>query len=135
MDQCIFCQIIKGEIPSSKIYEDDLSMAFLTIEAINPGHSVVIPKQHESDFQNLDHRAYSAVMNGVKKVALALDKTYSPKKVGLLVQGYEVDHAHVQVVPTYHPGDVTSKKILDGSALKPSREELSAEAASIKSNL
>lgn len=135
MDDCIFCKIIKGEIPSAKVYEDSDVVAFLTIEAINPGHTLVIPKIHQPNFQDLEDSNYHKMMAVVKKVAKAIDEAYKPKKVGMLVQGYEVAHAHVHVLPTYEPGDVSSKKLLENAALHPSSDELVKEAALIKQNL
>lgn len=135
MNDCLFCKIISGKIPSTQVYQDDISFAFLNIEAINPGHMLVIPREHYKDFYKLEGRSYNEYMKAVQKVAVALEKTYRPKKVGIMVQGYEIDHAHIHVVPTYEPSDISSKKLLEGRALHPSEQERASEARKIQQNL
>jgi histidine triad (HIT) family protein len=135
MEECIFCRIIEGTLPSTKVYEDDVVLAFLNIEAINSGHTLAVPKKHVEEFQDLDDVSYTKLMDTVRKVARSLKKTYQPVRAGLMVQGFEVAHAHIHVVPLHEVTDVTSKKLLEGTALKPSPEEMSAEAAKIKNNL
>jgi len=135
MDGCVFCKIIKGEMPSTKIYETNEVLAFLTIEAVNPGHTLVIPKQHQPDLFDLDEATYSSVMKAAKLVASAQKKLYSPAKIGLMVSGWDVPHAHVHVLPMYESTDITSKKSLDHAMLKPDRDELEAEAAKLREAL
>jgi histidine triad (HIT) family protein len=135
MEKCIFCQIVNGKLPSTKIYEDDVVLALLNIQAINPGHALVISKEHIEEFQDLQGKGYDKLMATVQKVARSLKKTYKPIRVGLMVQGFEVAHAHIHVVPLFEVTDVTSKKILEGTALQPSPEEMSSEAEKIKGNL
>jgi histidine triad (HIT) family protein len=135
MEDCIFCQIVEGKLPAAKVYEDNNVLAFMNLEAINPGHTLVIPKKHVAEFYELDTDNYSRLMDGVQQVAGSIKKTYNPKRVGLLVQGFEVAHAHIHVVPLHESTDVTSKKLLEGTALEPSPDERSAEAEKIKNNL
>lgn len=135
MQECIFCQIVAGKIPSAKVYEDDDILAFLNIEAINPGHTLVIPKKHLEEFQDLEGANYSKLMGAVQKVAKSLKKTYRPFRVGLMVQGFEVAHGHIHVVPLHEATDITSKKLLENTALKPTPDEMNAEAGKIKDNL
>jgi histidine triad (HIT) family protein len=135
MEDCIFCQIVEGKIPAAKVYEDDNILAFMTIQAINPGHILVIPKKHFNEFYELDSENYSRLMDTVQQVARSVKKVYKPKRVGLLVQGFEIAHAHIHVVPLHESTDVTSKKLLEGTALHPSPDELNAEAEKIKNNL
>lgn len=134
IQDCIFCQIVAGKLPSTKVYEDKEVLAFLSIEAINPGHTLVIPKKHVEEFQDLGEDAYSKLMDAVRKVAKALKKTYSPKRVGLLVQGFEVAHGHIHVVPLNEATDVTSKKLLEGTALHPTPEDMECESRKITDN-
>jgi histidine triad (HIT) family protein len=135
MEDCIFCQIVEGKIPAAKVYEDENVLAFMTIQAINPGHTLVIPKQHFTEFHDLDRENYSRLMNIVQQVARSVKKTYKPKRVGLLVQGFDVAHAHIHVVPIHQSSDVTSKKLLEGTALELSLDERRAEAEKISTNL
>ncbi len=88
MDDCSFCKISKGEIPTHKIYEDDFVFAFLDKHPINPGHILVIPKKHEADFYKLDDEFYSRLMLAVKKLADVVNNFAHPKKVGLIVAGW-----------------------------------------------
>ena len=135
MKDCIFCKIINGDLPSAKIYEDERVLAFLTIEQINPGHALVIPKNHVEQFQDIQSDEYINVMQIVQKIAKSLEKTYKPKRVGLMVQGFEVAHAHIHVAPLFEETDITSKKLLDKTANWPSPEEMQAQASQIKTNL
>ena len=67
-ENCLFCKIVAGEIPSVKIWEDEKVLAFLDIHPINPGHILVIPKKHEPDFYNLDGTSYLTLMSAVKHI-------------------------------------------------------------------
>ena len=83
MDDCIFCKIVEGELPSSRVYEDDSVLAFLAIEAINPGHTLVIPKRHIESIWDMEDSLYAQNMDVVKKISVALDLAFEPKKVGI----------------------------------------------------
>lgn len=115
MNDCIFCKIVRGEIPSHKVYEDDAVLAFLTIQPINAGHTLVIPKKHEPDFYNLDEATYTAVMLAAKKIATTVQSKLRPKKTGLFIAGWDVPHAHVHVVPMNDTHDITTAKAMTGS--------------------
>lgn len=99
---CIFCKILAGEIPSFKIYEDELFFAFLDIRPLNPGHTLVIPKKHYRWVWDVPEigRYYEAVA----KIARAQKKALGTDYVVSLVFGEEVPHAHVWLVPRL-PGD------------------------------
>lgn len=132
MDDCIFCKIIRKELPSQAVYEDERILAFLSIMPINPGHLLVIPKRHEPDFWKLDDETYQAVMAVAKKMALRVDEVYKPGKVGQLIAGWDIPHTHVHIVPTYNNEDLTSKKLLDGLVAQATPEELAAEAEKLR---
>jgi len=95
----IFTKIINGEIPCHKIAESDQFFAFLDIGPLAKGHTLVVPKKEEDYLFNLDDELLSAMMVFAKKVAAALEKTVSCKRVGLLVVGTEVPHAHIHLIP------------------------------------
>ncbi len=135
MDDCIFCKIVKKEIPSAVAYEDDRTLAFMTIEAINTGHLLVIPKQHVPYMQDMDEDLYVQVMKVTRKMSAAVKKAFEPEKVGLMVSGWEIAHAHIHVVPMSVPSDVTSKKLLDKQGIFPSPEQLQAHAAKIAESI
>ena len=95
----IFSRIIAGEIPCYKVAEDDNYFAFLDINPITKGHTLVVPK-HEVDYLfNLDDDEYKGLMLFAKKVAKALEKTIECKRVAVAVLGLEVPHAHILLIP------------------------------------
>lgn len=99
MQDSIFTKIIKGEIPSHKIYEDDQTLAFLDIHPVQPGHTLVIPKKQVEFVWDLDDQTYQAVMNTTKKVAIRLRQVMEAPYVSERIAGTDVPHAHVQLIP------------------------------------
>ena len=102
----IFSRIVAGEIPSYKIAEDENYYAFLDINPVAPGHTLVIPK-HEVDYIfDLDEQEYSGLMSFAKRVAAAIKLSMPCVKVGVAVLGLEVPHAHVHLVPINKESDM-----------------------------
>lgn len=99
MQDSIFTKIIKGEIPSHKVYEDDRTLAFLDIHPVVQGHVLVIPKRQVEYVWDLDNDDYQAVMDTTKKVALHLRSVLGTPYVGERIIGTDVPHAHVQLLP------------------------------------
>lgn len=99
MQDSIFTQIIKGEIPCHKIYEDDLTLAFLDIHPSQAGHTLVIPKRQVEFLWDLPDEDYLAVQATAKKVALHLRSALDANYIGVKVVGLDVPHAHVHLVP------------------------------------
>ncbi len=98
MDSCIFCKIVKKEIPAYVIYESDDFLAFLDIRPLSPGHALVIPKKHYRwvwDVPNI-----SAYFDVVTKVALAQRKAFSEDMILSKIVGEEIPHAHIWVYPS-----------------------------------
>lgn len=126
---CIFCKIVKHEIPAVVIYEDDEFMAFLDLEPLNPGHTVLIPKNHSNFVWDMPEDELSKSMPISRKIALALEKTYLPPRVGLFIEGFDLNHAHLKLIPLFSPDDM-KKDPTPSSA-----EEREAEAKKIKTNL
>lgn len=94
---CIFCKIINGEIPSHKVYEDDSYLAFLDIRPLNPGHTLVIPKEHlRWVWDSPDAGRYFGI---AQKIALAQKKVFATDYVVSLIFGEEVPHAHIWLIP------------------------------------
>ena len=124
MKNCIFCKIAKGEIQAVKIWEDKDTFAFLDMNPINPGHILVIPKKHSSNFYESTEKDFLLVMKTAKKLAEKINKNLKPKKVGLLIAGWDVNHTHIHVVPMNNYHDLTSKRYLEEKKLKLSSEEL-----------
>ncbi len=99
MADTIFTQIIKGEIPCHKLYEDDLTLAFLDIHPVQPGHTLIIPKKQIEFVWDLPLEDYQAVMATTLKLAKRLRETLGTKYVGERIVGVDVPHAHVQLIP------------------------------------
>ncbi len=99
MTDCIFCKIIKGDIPCDKVYEDDNFLAFLDIKPLNPGHTLVIPKKH---FQWVDDvENYNEYWQTARKISKAIQEALNPVMVAKLVYGLGVPHAHIHLVPKF----------------------------------
>lgn len=99
MDGCIFCKIIRGEIPSYKVYEDVDFMAFLDISPLNKGHLQIIPKKHYR--WTWDVPNFGEYWEVAKKVAMGAMRTLGAPMVEFLTHGADVHHAHIWVVPIY----------------------------------
>lgn len=99
MEDSVFTKIIKGEIPCHKVYEDDKTLAFLTIQPLHEGHTLVIPKKKVQFAWDLSDDDYVAVMLTAKKVALRIREVLQPKYVGEMIVGTDVPHTHVHIVP------------------------------------
>lgn len=99
MEDTIFTKIVKGEIPADKIYEDELTLAFLDIHPIVPGHTLVVPKKQVEFLWDLDDETYAAVMATSKLVAKRLREVLEVPYVGEKVIGVDVPHAHVHLIP------------------------------------
>lgn len=132
MDNCIFCKIIRGEIPSAKVYEDENFLAFLSINPINPGHTLVIPKKHVEYLFDMEDEDLGNIMKICKRVARALEKSFQPAtgKIGIMVAGLEVSHTHIHLIPMNSEKDLNFEK-----AQSVTPEELSRNAEIIKEAL
>ncbi len=106
----IFTKIIDGEIPSYKIAEDDRFLAFLDINPLAKGHTLVVPKVETDYLFDLDEDLLGDMMKFSKKVALAIDKTMDCKRVGVAVLGLEVPHAHIHLCPINDLYDIEFSK-------------------------
>jgi histidine triad (HIT) family protein len=100
MSDTIFTKIIKGEIPCFKIYEDDLTLAFLDIKPIQPGHTLVISKRQIDSVWDLPEEDYRALMDSTKRVANRLHEMFPEKlRIAMIIEGLDVPHAHVKLFP------------------------------------
>ncbi len=107
----IFTKIAKGEIPSWKVAESDEFYAFLDINPLAPGHTLVIPKNVEDDYIfHLDEATYAGLWAFARKVALAIKAAVPCKRVGVAVLGMEVPHTHIHLVPLQTEGDLNFRK-------------------------
>jgi histidine triad (HIT) family protein len=99
MEVSIFAKIIRGDIPSYKIYEDELVFAFLDIHPVMPGHTLVVPKKQVQFVWDLDAADYEAVMRAAKHIALHLRERAEQPYVAQRIVGTDVPHAHVHLIP------------------------------------
>lgn len=99
MDNCIFCKIIKGEIPSYTIYEDDIVKCFLDINPVNDGHVLIIPKKHFDDFDDIDLETLNHIMGVAKDIKKRIMEVLKPDGVLLLQYGELVKHFHLHLIP------------------------------------
>lgn len=107
----IFTMIAKGEIPSYKVAENDEFYAFLDINPLAKGHTLVIPKNVEDDYIfNLDPETYEGLWAFARKVAVALKAAVPCKRIGVAVLGMEVPHTHIHLVPLQSESDMDFKK-------------------------
>ncbi|MFP4058881.1 MAG: HIT family protein [Bacteroidales bacterium] len=102
----IFTKILQGEIPSYKIAENDKYFAFLDINPLAKGHTLVIPKQETDYIFDIEDDTLGGMMVFAKKIALAIDKVIECKRVGIAVLGLEVPHAHIHLIPINNLGDI-----------------------------
>ena len=101
MEDCIFCKIVKNEIPSTKIYEDDKFLSFLDIEPVSDGHLLVIPKRHIIWMQDADDETIANIFKLTKKLMLAVRGGIKCDYVQINVSGEEVPHFHIHLIPRY----------------------------------
>ena len=109
----IFTKIVKGEIPAYKVAEDENYLAFLDIFPVAKGHVLVIPKKEVDYLFDLDDKTYAGLQLFAKKVAAGIKKAFPCEKVGVLVLGLDVPHAHIHLVPMQNEADLLnfSKKM------------------------
>ena len=107
MDDCLFCNIAKGQEPSSKIYEDKHTYAFLDINPTNKGHTLVIPKKHFYNFYDLPDKEMCQMMVTVKKLAAVIKRAMNADGINIIVNndraaGQLISHSHVHIVPRFN---------------------------------
>lgn len=96
----IFTKIINRELPGRFVYEDDDVVAFLTIEPMTPGHTLVVPRAEIDQWQGVDSEAFNKVMSVSQLIGRAVTKAFRAERAGLIIAGLEVPHLHVHVFPT-----------------------------------
>lgn len=127
----IFSRIIAGEIPCYKIAEDERFFAFLDINPLSKGHTLVIPKIEVDYIFNLDDKTIADLMLFAKKIAIAIEQGIPCKRVGVAVIGLEVPHAHIHLIPINQESDMNFKN----PKLKLSAEEMNEIVAKVRGNL
>jgi len=132
---CVFCAMAAGTSPAARVAESGSTLTAMALHPFRPGHLLVIPRPHAASLWALDATVYDEAMREARRAAAALQAAYAPPKVGLMVSGFEVEHAHVHVVPLYERHDLTSKRALDRLVARAEPEALAVEAARIRAAL
>jgi len=133
MADCVFCGIVAGEVPAHTVHDDDLTIAFMDIGQVNPGHVIVAVKPHRETFVDLDVEEVSAAFRTAHRVARAVEAAFGPEGLTILQAnrpaGFQtVPHFHLHVLPR-HTGDGVE---LTWPAKHPPSQELAALAARIR---
>ena len=130
-EMTIFTRIINGEIPAYRIAEDDFFLAFLDINPLREGHTLVIPKIETDRFFDLDEKYLSRILVFSKPIAKAIELSFDCNRCGLTVTGLEVPHAHLHLIPINQVSDMDFKK----TKLKLNEDAFRKIQAKIISNL
>ena len=123
--------IINGELPGRFVWKDDLCVAFLSINPMSAGHTLVVPRQEVDHWIDLDPDLAGHLMEVSRKIGKALDVGFKPKKVGLMIAGLEVPHAHIHVIPMEGMHDLDA----DSADLAPNPDDLDAAADRVRAAL
>lgn len=99
----VFTKIINGELPSYKVYEDEKVISFLALGQINLGHCLVVPKKEIDHFFDVEDEDYQHMFMVAKKISQAIKKVTNAKRVTMAIQGFEVPHAHIHLIPADTP--------------------------------
>ncbi|MEO0355242.1 MAG: HIT family protein [Cyanobacteria bacterium P01_A01_bin.3] len=110
LPNCVFCGIVAGSEPASVIFEDDVIMAFMGIRPIRPGECMVIPKRHIDHFTDIDDEISQRIILVSQHIGRRIPDVFKPQRVGMVVHGYGVPHAHLILVPQHDPYDITSAR-------------------------
>ena len=114
MNDCLFCKIVKGDIPCHKVWEDEKHIAFLDIKPINTGHTLLVPRKHEEYIFEIEDETYQDLWHAAKKLATHLKEQCSAEKVGIVIEGFEVPHSHIHLVPLKKAGELRSPPVDKG---------------------
>ncbi|MFP4112285.1 MAG: HIT family protein [Candidatus Woesearchaeota archaeon] len=143
MEDCIFCKIVKGDIPSTKVYEDEYSAAFMDIMPAVKGHTLVIPKNHHETYLDIPYETLENMAKTIKKVAFGVIKAMSATGYKIEIfngesAGQAVKHAHFHIVPRYENDDLKYRE--DKNWWVPKKElysegEIEEIADSIRKNM
>lgn len=141
-DDCVFCAIVAGRAPASFVHDDERITAFMTVHPTRPGELVVIPKAHVDHFCDLSDELSAHLCVVAQRLSRNIRERLAPKRVGWVVHGFGVAHAHLIVVPQHDPSDIVSGRhvVLENGAIRftdehlptPPREELDRLAELLK---
>jgi len=107
---CIFCEIVAGRSPVSRVYEDDSILAFMDIHPAVSGQCLIIPKEHIDHFTDVDDRTSQHIMLVAQHIGRRMREVFQPLRTGMVVHGFGVAHAHLILIPQHHHNDITSRR-------------------------
>ena len=133
MEDCVFCRIVEGKIPTAQVYEDSKVISFLDIMPANKGHCLVVPKQHSQNLLEMSDEDLSAAIKAAKKIARALSLSFGNGSFNLVMNngkeaGQIVSHAHIHIIPRFQKDRLRIK----WSHLKYEGEEIKEYAEKIR---
>lgn len=132
MKDCVFCRIIRGELPSFKIYEDERTLAFLDIKPVNPGHTLIAPKNESArNIFDISQEDWLAMTKVVHKIARAVERAMQADGVNIIMNnrehaGQDVPHPHIHIIPRFKG---------DGLKLWPHKEYAAGEGANVQERI
>ncbi len=133
---CLFCRLVRGDLPSYRVYEDDNFVVLLTIHPVNPGHAMVVPKEHIGSFYEVEDALYTPMMLLVKRMARAIKGVFAPLQVVMETSGVGNRHVHVHVLPVYGLYDRVPREVLEKEeAHTPPADELATVAGDLAAYL
>lgn len=138
---CLFCAIAAGEIPSSIVCESENLVAFLDIQPIREGHTLIVPREHHTYFDDMPPALAAEIVAMGQRIAKAQKALYGVPRVGFLFSGVDVPHVHGHVVPMHETTDVTSRRFIVEEKLtfrpppRATPEELGVAAQKLKTVL
>lgn len=126
----IFTKIINGELPAYRVFENELVIAFLTIDPIRPGHTLVVPKTEVDSYMDVGSKEYQEVFRVAQELGKAIRTVTNCERVCLAVQGFEVRHFHLHLIPAMSPADFDFKKAqrAEPHALEEMQQKIKAKA-------
>jgi len=107
-ERCVFCRIVAGREPASVIHADERVIAFMDTRPVRPGTCVVIPREHVDHFTDVDDDTAAHLMRVAQRIGRRMREVFRPLRVGMVVHGFGVPHAHLILVPQHHSDDITS---------------------------
>jgi histidine triad (HIT) family protein len=112
MQHCLFCAIARGDIPSHRVCESDDLVAFLDINPIRPGHTLIVPRAHHDYFDDLPENLAADIVTLGQRLAREMKAIYGAPRVGFAFMGFDVPHAHAHVLPVFERDDITSRRAI-----------------------
>src|SRR5690349_779720 len=104
--KCIFCLIVGGQAESSKVYEDEKVLAFMGIHPVHPGECMVIPKEHIDHFTDISDALAQHILTIAQKIGRNILTELKPLRIGYVVHGFGVSHAHFLIIPLHEPDEI-----------------------------